>query len=503
MSVSKTTEHFYAAASTLPTDASVYSHIASGDLMKAFEDAEEALRERKQNGTRVEVAAATVTSAEADLACGEAEQAYEKAQEALKLAQSASNTKLEALAMNVIAKALASWNSDDAMVKAKDAADVAKACGDAHAVACVQDTLARTYLQTGQGGQAIVIAKDTANMLRASDPNGEGCALLCIAELQMSTGDFKGAMSTAKNAAETLEKAGNAAGQALAVARSASAALSTANYVPEGFELADKALALLDSAGEKSGQIPLKLDMARAKLDAEAYIEAEDLAEEAQQTAKSISDLNQEAASALLLATIRLNIAVEDAKDKPEADTVTATEAARDALFLFRKLGDRLGEAAAMRKLAQVRYQSGARDMAKMAAEEAQTMFRELGDPQGEAESVLLIAHVMHTDDHLDSAKRFATKAFALFESIQDGKGMESCTEFLDKLKLAQSEKIRTEKAAKKTVSDSGLVKLVTSVDETSHLLSYFADMNEDEDTELGEFDLNEWGSAMNMLKIH
>merc|ERR1712054_565849 len=121
---------------------------------------------------------------------------------------------------------------------------------------------------------------------------------------------------------------------------------------------------------------------------------------------------------------------------------------------------------------------------------------------QGEAGAVLLIAHVMHKEQALDGAKRTASKAFTLYQSIGDNDGMENCTDFLDKVKSAQTEKTRTEKATKKTVSDTGLVKLVTSVEDTAHLLSYFADMNEDEDTELGEYDLKEWGSSMNMLKI-
>merc|ERR1711907_731103 len=152
--------------------------------------------------------------------------------------------------------------------------------------------------------------------------------------------------------------------------------------------------------------------MANAKFDSEAYIEAEDLAEEAQAAAKKISDTAYEAEAAHLLATIRLVIAVDDAKDKEEADTVSATEAARDALFLFRKVGDRKGEAGAMLKLAEVRYQSKAYDMAKMAAEEAQSMYKELGNVSREARAVLLIAHVMHADQLLDGARRSAQKAF-------------------------------------------------------------------------------------------
>merc|ERR1711988_1360413 len=105
------------------------------------------------------------------------------------------------------------------------------------------------------------------------------------------------------------------------------------------------------------------------------------------------------------------------------------------------------GEAAAMHKLAQVRYHSGAGDMAKMAAEEAQAMFREFGDTHGEASAILLIAHVLHKENALDAAKRNATKAFTIFQSIGDHENMDNCTEFLDKVKSAQTERTRTEKA--------------------------------------------------------
>jgi tetratricopeptide (TPR) repeat protein len=325
---------------------------------------------------------------------------------------------------------------------------------------------------------------------------------MCVAELQTLAGDATSAKQTANTAAAILAQEGDVSREALALKCAASAALSSRDTAQEGFDLADKALSRFESIGEIKGQIALKLDIARAKHRADALVEAEDWAEMAQTLCKKIGDLSAEAEAAQTLATVRLNIAVEDAKEKDEPDMASATQASRDALHLFRKVGNRKGEAAAMQKLAQVRYHSGAGDMAKMAAEEAQAMFRELGDSQGEATAILLIAHVMHKEGAYDGAKRNATKAFTLYQNIGDNEGMESCTEFLDKVKVAQQEKTRTDKSTKKTVSDTGLVKLVTSVEDSTHLLSYFADMNEDEDTELGEFDLKEWGSEMNMLKI-
>jgi tetratricopeptide (TPR) repeat protein len=326
--------------------------------------------------------------------------------------------------------------------------------------------------------------------------------MLCGADLQLANADSRAALATAKNAAELLTKAGNKDKHALALSKAAIAALTSTATASEGFELADQAVSLYDGLGDVRASIPLKIAVANAKLENEAYVEAEDWAEDAQAASKKSGDLAHEAESAQVLATVRLAIAVEDAKDKDEADTASATEASRDALLLFRKLGDRRGEAAAMHKLAQVRYQSGAGDMAKMAAEEAQNIYREIHDTSGEAAAVLLIAHVQHKDQQLDGARQSAQKAFSLYQSLEDAAGMESCSEFLEKVKVAQTEQNVKDKAAKKTVSDTGLVKLVNSVEDSTHLLSYFADMNEDEDTELGEFDLKEWGNAVNMLKI-
>merc|ERR1711967_201322 len=147
-----------------------------------------------------------------------------------------------------------------------------------------------------------------------------------------------------------------------------------------------------------------------------------------------------------------MGIATADAKEGDEPDMTKATEASRDALHLYRKVSDRRGEAAALLKLAQVRYHSGAVDLAKMAAEDAQTMFRELQDIQNEASAILLAAYAMHKENSLEAAKRNATKAFTLFQSVGDNENMENCTEFLDKVKAAQSERTRTEKATKKTV---------------------------------------------------
>merc|ERR1712080_623284 len=101
-------------------------------------------------------------------------------------------------------------------------------------------------------------------------------------------GDHAGALAIAKAAAKKLEEADDQGRQALALARAATSALTFTDTSAEGFALSDEAMSLLDSTGQTTDQIPLKLAMARAKLVSEAFIEAEDLAEEAQLTSKEV-----------------------------------------------------------------------------------------------------------------------------------------------------------------------------------------------------------------------
>merc|ERR1712070_174454 len=155
--------------------------------------------------------------------------------------------------------------------------------------------------------------------------------------------------------------------------------------------------------------------------------------------------------------------AVAEADEQGEADTASATSAARDALMLYRKIGNRQGEAAAKHKLAQVRYHAGATDMARMVADEAQEMFSKLGDQTGEAGAVLTIAHILHAEAQLDSAKRHGIKARCLYEAVGDSEGIDSCKRFLDKVEASLAKTKKETKAKQQTVSDSGLVKLVNT----------------------------------------
>merc|ERR1719456_354367 len=128
--------------------------------------------------------------------------------------------------------------------------DVAKASGDVHMRACVHFTLAQALAASGQANQAIIVGHDMQSLYAGTDATGEGCAVLCVSELQMSAGDQRASMLSGKNAIDILE-AGNASVSYRALARkvAASAALTSTNTASEGFALADEALNLFDLSG--------------------------------------------------------------------------------------------------------------------------------------------------------------------------------------------------------------------------------------------------------------
>lgn len=501
--VSPATEHFYIKASTIPDkDTAVYGSIANQDLDQAYEDADEALTSVKQEGkSDATIAAAMVTCAQVAICYGESDQAYELAEAAKEKA--AGSKKVQAAALNVMAQVTLWWSPGEAVSKAQEAVQLAKDTGDSNLRVCASYTLAMAMVSSGaDASEAISVGHQMQSLLQGGDAVAEGCGMLCLAEIQDAVKEYTGAMGSAQKAAEILGKTNDDAKKALAIKLAASAGLCKDEVMQSDYDTAFEAIDALDKVGNQRGQISLKLDIANAKIADDKLVEAEDLAEEALQTAKNISDTALEAESCKVLATARLAIATESAKDEEvEVDTTAATEAARDALVLYRKLGDRKGEATMMYKLGQVRYQSKAGDMARMAAEEAQSMFRDLGDMQGEAGAMLLIAYAMHSDEMLEAARRAATKAMNLYQTVGDSDGVESCADFLEKVKSSQSKKAKEAKEATKTVSDTGLVKLVSQPSDAKHVLSFLAEMNEDEDTELSEFDLSSWGTGMLEVK--
>lgn len=509
----KPTKYFYEKSSSIrEADSSTYDLLYKEDYDAAYEQAEDVLRQCSSDGHSERIIAAMLTCAHVRLCYNDMEEAREIVEKAVEMVNDigtpssdsvfARHPKLRAAATHMLAKVYMGSSPEYAVSKAQEASSLALEIGDLYLRALTAHTMAVAMVHSGSPTQAVAACLDVVSLFRdVGDPIAEGCALLCAAEIASEADDQPAALSSAKKAASKFEAAGDSSHEALALSIAARLALPSPNTSSEGIGFAEKAITLFKRSGDEKSLILLKLMLAEHLLQGNRHVVAEDMAEEALKTCKSIGNAVLEAEALQVLATVRLALALADASEsQDEIDTMSATEAARSAIISFRKLGNRQGEAKAMYKLAQIRYYAEAMATAKMGAEDAQAIYKEIGDVSGEAESVLLIAYVQRADGQFDAAKRHANKAIGLYQSVGNNVGLSSCNEFLDKLKESQAEKHREDQVAKKahgSTTKTGLIKLVNNVDEATHLLSYFAEMNDEEDTELTEFDLSAWGDSM------
>jgi len=488
------TQIFYESVSLIPQeDGAVYSLLADGDYDGAFDQADKAL---KKAGTKEASAAASITLAHCQIFT-DTDQAQVTAGQALEKANALGNSKLIAAATCMLAKATMLITPDEALATAKTASSLARVEQDAFLEALCTYTQASVMAVAGYGKEAFNFAAELTNLF-TDDAVARGCALLCAAEVASNAEQPKTALGFAKDAAKEFNDSNAMGKEALATSTAAKAALA-ANST-EGEDLAEQAFELYKTVGDEKGPISLKVALAEHKLKSDDLIVAEDLAEEALKGCAAVGDEVAEAEAYQVLASVRLALALAEAKESgDDPDAGSATEAARYALAACRKLGDKAGQAKASYKLSLIRYECGALDTAKMGTEEAQALFRELGDANGEADAMLLAARVLQAEQQFDAAKRQAGKASGLYERVGNKEGMEACEDFMNKNKSAQSDFKRDQAAEKKkegSTTKSGLVKLVNNAEEASHLLSYFAEMDDNEDTELSEFDLSAWGNA-------
>ncbi len=96
----------------------------------------------------------------------------------------------------------------------------------------------------------------------------------------------------------------------------------------------------------------------------------------------------------------------------------------REALDLFRELGDRRGTARALLSLGALLDLHGRREEVVALLEEALALFRELGDQPGIAETLTNLGFAHFFRGNLDEAEAFCDEAVALYRAYEDRQGM-------------------------------------------------------------------------------
>ena len=96
---------------------------------------------------------------------------------------------------------------------------------------------------------------------------------------------------------------------------------------------------------------------------------------------------------------------------------------ATEALNTFRKLGDHLGEAAALMQQGEVRLGSGSPDTALGFVEQALVIYEQLGDKQGEAFANMKLGEIHGRRGVVEGAHECYERALALYTELQDKRG--------------------------------------------------------------------------------
>lgn len=494
---------FYIASSSIPaTDTKVFGYLAQEENEDALEAADAAVRAYKGNGDKGSKAFALCTVAEVYIVMGDSEQAQKVANEAYEYFVETKNSNGQARAQLVLAKAqLSEFGVDAALNSVEDVIPLASRVADIH--------LEAISLYTVAGWQALYKgAKESASVslhkmlqLFSDDTKEYSMALLLQADIYNVTGKYQTAFLVAEKAADNFQKMGMTGKQATAVLMACSAGFASGSS-SKAYTMADEGFALYNKVGDTKGHASLQIEVAKARLRDEEYSSAEEVAEDALVTCKKYNYEAKEADVLTLLSSIRLATVIADQSEDVQGediDTESATEAAMDALVIYRNLKNRNGQAQALMKLAQVRYFSAAVDMARMAADDAQMIFRDTGDKSGEGAAVMMIAQVYLAEDAFEQAKRTANKAMMIFQKVNDKDGESQAHAFLEEVKEKQINADTEGKKSKKiesAVTPQGIIRVETKPDDARHLLSFFAEMNDQEENELSTFDISAWANT-------
>eukprot|EP00930_Biecheleria_cincta_P034294 TRINITY_DN23716_c0_g1_i1.p1 TRINITY_DN23716_c0_g1~~TRINITY_DN23716_c0_g1_i1.p1 ORF type:complete len:851 (+),score=222.46 TRINITY_DN23716_c0_g1_i1:59-2611(+) len=193
----------------------------------------------------------------------------------------------------------------------------------------------------------------------------------------------------------------------------------------EAKRLASEELAWFKQEGHKRGQASMSLALARVSTSPKMGSKDRDhgvkQGKEAVKIYRELGDKPMEGAALLSLA--ELHSLVKSFQE--------AIGAANKALAIFEDLGDQKGEARACHCLADARFRSGQMEGGNKAAEDAIALWQELGNQRQEANEYLTIARWSLEEDLGQEAVEAAQKALAIVEELNDVNRIVAATKYL------------------------------------------------------------------------
>jgi len=358
------------------------------ELLKAVEAAEQGVEAAKKADALTQATAHQI-AAKAYLATFQVPEATAAADAAVEVAQG----KAEAAALTTRAQVcLARDKKQEALKVARQAVSLFKEGKDQQGEAAAGEVVVRGCLAAKKGSEALRAANEVLAIYQGSGSEGESSALLLLAKTKQALGESSEAQELAQKAVDIFEKKGDRQMQGVTLKQLADICLAGGHNI-DGWQYTREALECFREAGHQRGEASTLCQIAAAHVENGVFEEALRIAEEGVAMCRERSDRPQLGATLNVIATAHVGQLRFARSDQQEQQmNWKARLAGKEALAILQSVGDRVGEASALKSLASAFLNYGNAAEARSKAKQAVEIGKEIGNKQIEGESLLLVA---------------------------------------------------------------------------------------------------------------
>ncbi|CAJ1330883.1 unnamed protein product [Effrenium voratum] len=441
------------------------AHLLEREFLKAVEAAQKGVQAAQGDA----VAMAERTAAKAYLAVFRLDEAAEAADKAVSAAQGPA----QAAALTTRAQVcLARDKKQEAAKVARQAAALFKEQKEQQGEAAALEVLVRACLATKKGGDALRAANEVLAIYQGSASANEARGLLLVAKTKQALGDSQEAQELAQNAVDIFDKNGDRLMQGIMLKQLADICLAGGENI-DGWQYTRAALECFRDVGHKRGEAATLCQIAAAHVETGVLEEALRIADEGVEICRQRNDRPQLGATLNVIASAHVGQLRLARSDQQEQQTNwKARLAGKEAMAVLQSVGDRVGEAQALKSLATAFLNYGNAAEARAKAKLAIEIAKEVGNKQIEGENLLLVAQTKIHENKEEGA-RLARMSEKLLREAGASSAARNAGDVYDFIRDYGAAPKESKKDKPKMEADTK-TDITVDVEENKHRLSYF-----------------------------
>mmetsp|Transcript_96511 Transcript_96511/g.282079 ORF Transcript_96511/g.282079 Transcript_96511/m.282079 type:complete len:847 (-) Transcript_96511:115-2655(-) len=340
--------------------------------------------------------------------------------------------------------------TEQAMKIAEQAQGLFEDLGDSSSEALVLQMITQLHLKKAQTDKAMSAAQKVQKISKGFQD--KFLALEGLYEVHLQNGDHRSALAVADQIQTLAEDAGDRKKEAVARLLKTNTYMQQPDFV-EAIVQAREAQAIfydLDAMKESAEALRIIAEVHTANRDYEAGLRS---AERAKRTLMEAGDDEGEAATAFLVAQIRLLMLVQGRGEIPDAkvdpdfaqECAEALEFSDEAVALAKRTGNKKLLASVFCTVAQIQTAAMECDKAFAAVDEAMTIFRATEDQVNLASVMCIEADVHLVSGNVNKALAVVNKALTIFREQGDTRGEYVALGIVEHITGPQEEEVQEE----------------------------------------------------------